>query len=55
MNEIAKEYIKSDVVIIGGGAAGLSAAIECQKHNLTTIIIERNYLPEAIQVWLEDI
>jgi ribulose 1,5-bisphosphate synthetase/thiazole synthase len=31
MNELAKEYIKSDVVIIGGDATGLSATYRVSK------------------------
>ncbi len=36
-----KQY-KADVVIIGSGAAGLAAAIEIKKANLSVIIIERD-------------
>ncbi len=36
-----KQY-KSDVVIIGSGAAGLAAAIEIKKANLSVLVIERD-------------
>jgi len=31
---------KSDVVIIGAGPAGLSAAIQCREHNLNVIVLD---------------
>ena len=34
------EYIKTDVLIIGGGPAGLSAAIELGKQNIQTLLID---------------
>ena len=34
------EEIECDVLIIGGGPAGLSAAIELGKHNVSTILID---------------
>lgn len=37
MNEI-----KCDVTILGGGPAGLTAAIYCARYNLSTLIIENN-------------
>ena len=36
-----KQY-KSDVIIIGSGAAGLAAAIEIKKANLSVLVIERD-------------
>jgi len=30
-----------DMVIVGGGPAGISAAIECQKRNLKYVLLER--------------
>jgi len=35
------KIIKSDVLIIGCGAAGAMAAIECKKNRVTTIIVEK--------------
>ena len=34
--------LEFDVVIIGGGPAGMSSAIECAKNNSKTLLIERN-------------
>src|SRR5699024_8615574 len=31
---------KTDVVIIGAGPAGLSAAIECRKHDVDVIVVD---------------
>ncbi|MFA5759846.1 MAG: NAD(P)/FAD-dependent oxidoreductase, partial [Clostridia bacterium] len=36
------EIIKKQVIIIGGGAAGLVAAIFCAKNGADTIILEKN-------------
>jgi thioredoxin reductase (NADPH) len=37
-----------DVLIIGGGPCGLSAAIECTRHGLKTIILEKKCLVHSI-------
>lgn len=37
-----------DVIIIGAGPCGLSAAIECQRRGLHTLIIEKNCLVHSI-------
>ena len=37
-----KRY-KADVVVIGGGSAGMAAAIEIKKAGLDVLIIERDY------------
>ena len=37
-----REYTQSDVIIIGGGPAGLMAGRELAKNKLKTLIIERN-------------
>lgn len=37
-----KEVIKSDVIIVGGGPAGLSCARELSKNKLNVLVIERN-------------
>ena len=34
--------LKYDVVVIGGGPAGMSASVECSKNGLKTLLIERN-------------
>ena len=36
-----KRYENYDVVIIGGGAAGLTAGIYCARARLKTLIIEK--------------
>jgi thiamine thiazole synthase len=36
------EYVQSDVIIVGGGPAGLIAAIDLCKKGIKTLIIERN-------------
>jgi len=33
--------LEYDVVVIGGGAAGMAAALECRKNGLQTVIVER--------------
>src|SRR5699024_1980686 len=35
-----KQMQKNDVVIMGAGPAGLSAAIECRKHGLDVVVID---------------
>src|SRR5690625_879729 len=35
-----KRMQKSDVVIIGAGPAGLSAAIQCREHNLNVVVLD---------------
>jgi len=37
-----KDYIQSDVIIIGGGPSGLMAGRELAKNKLKTLIVERN-------------
>ena len=37
-----------DVIVVGGGPCGLSAAIECQKAGLNTIVIEKGNIVNAI-------
>ena len=39
MNQSAKNF---DVIIIGGGAAGLSAALWCDELGLNTLLLEEN-------------
>jgi thiamine thiazole synthase len=37
-----QEHIENDVIIVGGGPAGLIAAMDLAKHKVPTLIIERN-------------
>lgn len=37
-----------DVIIIGAGPCGLSAAIECQRQGLSSLIIEKNFIVHSI-------
>lgn len=34
-------YEEADIVIVGGGAAGLSAAVKASEKGLSTILIEK--------------
>lgn len=40
--------MKKDVIIIGAGPCGLSAAIECQRQGLSSLIIEKNFIVHSI-------
>lgn len=40
-----------DVIIIGAGPCGLSAAIECQRQGLSTLIIEKNFIVHSIYLY----
>ncbi|MCG8650897.1 MAG: NAD(P)-binding domain-containing protein, partial [Pirellulales bacterium] len=40
-----------DLVIIGGGPAGISAAIECEKRNLKYVLLERNELANTVRTF----
>jgi len=39
---------KYDIIIIGGGPAGIAAAIEAKKNNLSYIILEKGFLVNSI-------
>ncbi len=41
-----KEISQTDVIIIGGGLAGLSSAIHLSKHDLSVLVIEKNSYPK---------
>ena len=40
-----------DLVIVGGGPAGISAAIECQKRGLKYVLIERSQLASTVRTF----
>ncbi|MFE4709542.1 YpdA family putative bacillithiol disulfide reductase [Paenibacillus sp. NPDC056722] len=40
-----------DVIIIGAGPCGLSAAIECQRQGLSSLIIEKNFIVHSIYLY----
>ena len=40
-----------DVVIVGGGPAGISAAIECQKRGAKYVVLERNQLANTVRTF----
>ena len=40
-----------DLVIVGGGPAGISAAIECEKRGLKYVLIERNQLASTVRTF----
>ncbi len=37
-----------DVIVVGAGPTGLSCAIECTRHNLTVVVIEKGCLANSI-------
>ena len=39
------------MVIVGGGPAGISAAIECQKRNLKYVLLERSELANTVRTF----
>lgn len=43
MNQISQIF---DVIIVGGGLAGLSSAIHLSKHDLNILLIEKNHYPK---------
>ena len=40
-----------DVVIVGGGPAGISAAIECEKRGLKYVLLERSQLANTVRTF----
>ena len=40
-----------DLVIVGGGPAGISAAIECEKRNLKYVLLERSELANTVRTF----
>ncbi|MEK5237819.1 YpdA family putative bacillithiol disulfide reductase [Paenibacillus sp. FSL L8-0470] len=40
-----------DVIIIGAGPCGLSAAMECQRQGLSSLIIEKNFIVHSIYLY----
>lgn len=40
-----------DVIIIGGGPCGLSAAIECERVGLSAVIIEKHNIVQSIYLY----
>lgn len=40
-----------DLVVVGGGPAGISAAIECEKRNLKYVLLERNELASTVRTF----
>jgi flavin-dependent dehydrogenase len=46
MNALNQEITKIDVLIVGGGLAGLSSAIHLSKSNLKVLVIEKNSFPK---------
>ncbi|MEM5565731.1 NAD(P)/FAD-dependent oxidoreductase [Psychroserpens sp. AS72] len=43
MNTVPSTF---DIIIVGGGLAGLSSAIHLSKHNLSVLVIEKNSYPK---------
>ena len=48
---VAGEDERLDIVIAGGGPAGISAAIECEKRNLKYVILERSQLANTVRTF----
>ncbi|WP_353057118.1 MULTISPECIES: YpdA family putative bacillithiol disulfide reductase [Paenibacillus] len=44
----SRRYLMQDVIIIGAGPCGLSAAIECQRRGLHTLVLEKHCLVHSI-------
>ena len=40
-----------DVIIIGGGPCGLSAAIECERLGLSAVIVEKYNIVQSIYLY----
>ena len=50
-NNAAGDDERLDMVIVGGGPAGISAAIECEKRNLKYVILERSELANTVRTF----
>ncbi|MHA0856065.1 YpdA family putative bacillithiol disulfide reductase [Paenibacillus sp. CMAA1364] len=48
---ILRRFIMQDVIIIGAGPCGLSAAIECNRRGLSTHIIEKHHIVRSIYLY----
>ncbi len=42
-----------DLIIIGGGPAGLSAAIEAKKESLSVLVLDKGTIVNSIQNWVD--
>jgi thioredoxin reductase/Pyruvate/2-oxoacid:ferredoxin oxidoreductase delta subunit len=49
--QVSKNSEGLDLVIIGGGPAGISAAIECEKRNLKYVLLERNEIANTVRTF----
>ncbi len=49
--ESSAEIDGLDLVIVGGGPAGISAAIECEKRNLKYVVLERTQLANTVRTF----
>ena len=48
---VAGDDDRLDMVIVGGGPAGISAAIECEKRNLKYVVLERSELANTVRTF----
>lgn len=49
--QVGKDLAGLDLVIVGGGPAGISAAIECEKRGWKYVLLERNEIANTVRTF----